>query len=183
MPSKIKSKSASIQKAIKLIGERLAAVRKSSTKSQKDFAEIMRISPTTQSNYETGNATPPLSYFLELEQLGFDSGFILVGRAKNTPESKIQIEEIEDLLDHIPSILRKQGIDINTPGAIKTALKMLAQEKSKAIESGVDLADYLSFRFERPNDPTSKGQPADLKLALKTERLMMGKASKSPRKN
>lgn len=173
-----KNKSRTISQEIREIGERLAVARKQTLMSQKDFAAALGISPTTQSNYETGNASPPISYFLELKEMGLDHSFILLDKPSEQTPSDIQLNAIEDLLDEVPRLLKLEKIDPSEPGAIKTALKILYQERQKAQESGIDLKDYLVYKFQIGKS-NEVHQQRNLKLALKTEMLLKSEKKKS----
>jgi SOS-response transcriptional repressor LexA/DNA-binding XRE family transcriptional regulator len=93
------------------LAERLADFRKTSGKSQREFAEMVGVPQTTWSGYESGKFTPPMKVLIALEK----NGYGIPGLTSNLSvdlKSSLDPETYADIIELLKIIALKKSPDI-----------------------------------------------------------------------
>ncbi len=115
-------------------GEILSELRQDHRLSQKELAEILHLSVSTISNYETGRHLPDLDTFLEIAEFFSVSADYLLGRvSQNVPVSK----------------LNETFIDGKTYSDVLSILHLLSPEHKLCI---YQIIDSLRYRYPFSDD-------------------------------
>ncbi len=76
------------------LAERLKGLRAKLKLSQREVANILEVSPSVISAYESGERTPSVEVLLRLSNLYQCSTDYLLGRTEETPATKIDVSDL-----------------------------------------------------------------------------------------
>jgi transcriptional regulator with XRE-family HTH domain len=120
----------------KLIGKKIAALRKAKDMTQMELADQMFVSYQAVSNWERGNTMPDISKLLELSQiLGVDVQELLGSEKETTIVNKI-IYQSEDIAE---------VVELMKPSQVEEAVEKASGEEY-ALEILIALAPHLSSK-------------------------------------
>ena len=125
----------------KLIGKKIAALRKAKDMTQMELADKMFVSYQAVSNWERGNTMPDISKLLELSQiLGVDVQELLGSEKETTIVNKI-IEKSDDIkLEEVAEVA-----ELMKPSQVEEAVEKASDEEYQ-VEVLIALAPHLSSK-------------------------------------
>jgi transcriptional regulator with XRE-family HTH domain len=125
----------------KLIGKKIAALRKAKDMTQMELADKMFVSYQAVSNWERGNTMPDISKLLELSQiLGVDVQELLGSEKETTIVNKI-IDKSEDIkLEEVAEVA-----ELMKPSQVEEAVEKASDEEYQ-LETLIALAPHLNSK-------------------------------------
>lgn len=125
----------------KLIGKKIAALRKAKDMTQMELADKMFVSYQAVSNWERGNTMPDISKLLELSQiLGVDVQELL-GSEKETEIVNKIIDQSEDIkLEEVAEV-----VELMKPSQVEEAVEKASDEEYQ-VEVLIALAPHLNSK-------------------------------------
>lgn len=125
----------------KLIGKKIAALRKAKDMTQMELADKMFVSYQAVSNWERGNTMPDISKLLELSQiLGVDVNELLGSEKETTIVNKI-IDQSEDInLEEVAEV-----VELMKPSQVEEAVEK-ASDQEFQLETLIALAPHLNSK-------------------------------------
>lgn len=125
----------------KLIGKKIAALRKAKDMTQMELADKMFVSYQAVSNWERGNTMPDISKLLELSQiLGVDVQDLLGAEKETAIVNKI-IDKNEDIkLEEVAEV-----VELMKPSQVDEAVEKTSDEEYQ-LETLIALAPHLNSK-------------------------------------
>jgi transcriptional regulator with XRE-family HTH domain len=131
------------------IGRRLREVRKSTSLTQAEFADLLGTSYRSYKAYETGKREITTALLLKVEEkCRVAKGWLLSGDKPKLDDSGLQI--IEHTLERGLTALKESGIEIDPPkwsGKLRLAIKLgLSQSDSLSVGDIVEILEIPNKR-------------------------------------
>ena len=125
----------------KLVGKKIAALRKAKDMTQMELADKMFVSYQAVSNWERGNTMPDISKLMELSQiLGVDVQELLGSEKETTIVNKI-IDQSEDInLEEVAEV-----VELLKPSQVEEVVGKATEEEYQ-IETLIALAPHLNSK-------------------------------------
>ena len=125
----------------KLIGKKIAALRKAKDMTQMELADKMFVSYQAVSNWERGNTMPDISKLLELSQILGAEVQDLLGSEKETDIVNKIIDKSEDInLEEVAEV-----VELMKPSQVEEAVEKSSDEEYQ-LETLIALAPHLNSK-------------------------------------